>query len=76
MLSSLKLNIEFNQLLTLIKQCDVNQKLAIVKAIEKDTFKIRFKELIDELKVNDITIDEINEEVELVRKERYNSKKK
>lgn len=76
MLSSLKLNIEFNQLLTLIKQCDVNQKLAIVKAIEKDTFKIRFKELIDELKANDITIDEINEEVELVRKERYNSKKK
>lgn len=76
MLSSLNLNIEFNQLLTLIKQCDVNQKLAIVKAIEKDTFKIRFKELIDELKVNDITIDEINEEVELVRKERYNSKKK
>lgn len=76
MLSSLNLNIEFNQLLTLIKQCDVNQKLAIVKAIEKDTFKIRFKELIDELKANDITIDEINEEVELVRKERYNSKKK
>lgn len=76
MLSSLKLNIEFNQLLTVIKQCDVNQKLAIVKAIEKDTFKIRFKELIKELKVNDITIDEINEEVELVRKERYNSKKK
>lgn len=76
MLSSLNLNIEFNQLLTVIKQCDVNQKLAIVKAIEKDTFKIRFKELIDELKANDITIDEINEEVELVRKERYNSKKK
>jgi hypothetical protein len=76
MLSSLNLNIEFNQLLTVIKQCDVNQKLAIVKAIEKDTFKIRFKELIDELKVNDITIDEINEEVEIVRKERYNSKKK
>jgi hypothetical protein len=74
MLQTVNLKFDFNQLLLMVEQCNVNQKLAIVKALEKDTFKIRFKQLLSELKNNDITPDDVLKEVEFVRKKRYNAK--
>jgi len=70
MLQTVNLKFDFNQLLLMVEQCDVNQKLAIVKALEKDTFKARFKQLLSELKDNDITPEDVIKEVEIVRKKR------
>jgi len=75
MLQTVNIKIDFNLLLAMINQCDQKQKIAIVKSLEKDTFKTRFKQLISELKNNDFTSEDIIKEVELVRKKRYNSKK-
>ena len=76
MLKTVNIKFDFNQLLFMVKQCDVNQKLAIVKALENDTFKLRFNNLIAELKENDLTAEDVTKEVEAVRKKRYNAKNK
>jgi len=75
MLQTVYLKFDFNQLLLMVEQFDVNQKLAIVKALEKDTFKVRFKQLLSELKDNEITPEDVIKEVEIVRQKRYNAKK-
>jgi aromatic ring hydroxylase len=74
MIQTVHLKFDFNQLLAMVEQCNINQKMAIIKALEKDTYKARFKQLLDELKENDLTPDEVTTEVELVRKKRYNAK--
>ena len=74
MLKTVNLKFDFNQLLLMVEQCNVNQKLAIVKALEKDTYKLRFKQLLSDLKGNDITPEEVIKEVEIVRKKRYDAK--
>ena len=75
-MQTVNIKLDFNQLLLLIKQCDIKQKLVIVKELEKDTYKSRFKKLLSELKNNNITPDEVTKEVEIVREKRYNAKKK
>ena len=75
MLQTVNIKFDFNQLLLMIKQCNEKQKLAIVKALEKETYKLRFKNLIAELKDNDITPGDVLKEVEIVRAKRYNSNK-
>lgn len=75
MIQTVNIKLDFNQLLLMVKQCDPVQKLAIVKALEKDTFKARFKQLVSELKENEYTPEDVLKEVELVREKRYNSKK-
>jgi len=74
MVQTVNLKFDFNQLLLMVEQCNVNQKLAIVKALEKDTYKLRFKQLLSDLKGNDITPEEVIKEVEIVRKKRYDAK--
>lgn len=74
MLQTVNIKIDFDQLLYIIKQCDKKQKLEIVKTLEKETFKVRFEQLLDELKNNDLTPEDVIKEVELVRSKRYKAK--
>jgi hypothetical protein len=73
---TVNIKLDFNQLLLMVKQCDYKQKLAIVKELDKETYKVRFKQLLSKLKNNKFTDDEIIKEVELVREKRYTSKEK
>ncbi|MBI2258163.1 MAG: hypothetical protein HYU67_04600 [Flavobacteriia bacterium] len=75
-MKTVKIDFDFSQLLTIVKQCDLNQKLAIIKAIEKDTFKKRLSILLSELKNNSINPEDIIKETEKVRKARYIKKSK
>ncbi len=76
MLQPVNIQVEFNQLLSIIKQCDVNQKIEIVKELENETFKPRFKKLLSELKDNDFTPEDITKEVERIRTKRYKTQKR
>jgi len=51
-------------------------KLQILKKLEKDTFKVRFYDLVNVLKDNDLTMDDISKEVEVVRAARYAKKRR
>lgn len=73
MLQTVNIKFDFNQLILMVQQCDQKQKLAIMEALEKDTFKLRFKKLVSELKDNNLTANDVIKEVEAVRTKRYNS---
>lgn len=72
---SVNLSININQLKRLITQCNLNDKIELIRLLEKETFPVRFKKLLGKLKTNDLTLEEITSEVELVRKRRYNVQK-
>jgi hypothetical protein len=73
---TIKINVElpFNDIMKAIEGFTIEQKLQILKQLEKDTFKERFYALVNELKDNDLTMDEITKEVEAVRAARHNKK--
>ena len=68
--------VNLNQLKRLIAQRNINEKLELIRVLEKDTYPIRFRQLLKRMQSNDLTISEITSEVESVRTQRYNVKKK
>lgn len=69
------LSIDFNQLKSLITQCGIEEKTEIVQMLEKDTFPHRFNKFLDKIRTNDLTLEEITDEVESVRGKRYSGRK-
>jgi hypothetical protein len=53
----------------LVKSKNVVDKMAVA-------FRIRFRRLLERMKIEDLALDEITSEVELVRTQRYNAKRK
>ena len=72
---SVNLSININQLKQLIAQCNLDDKIELIRLLEKDTFPVRFKKFLGKLEINDLTLEEITSEVELVRRRRYNAQK-
>lgn len=58
-----------------IDKLPVEEKLDILKRLEDELFALRFKALLDEIRTTarryPLTLEEITEEVELVREQRY-----
>jgi len=73
---SLNSSIDLNQLKRLIGQRDIDEKLELIRQLEKDTYPIRFRQLLKRMKIEELTFDEVTSEVETVRTQRYNAKKK
>ncbi len=72
---NLSLEIDFNQLKSLIAQCGIEEKTEIVRMLEKDTFPHRFNRFLSKVRTDELTLEEITAEVETVRKKRYDAKK-
>ena len=66
------ITLDFDQIKSLIGQCDDNQKIELVEMQEKDVFPRRFSMIIQKFRNIDITPEDILKEVETVRRERYN----
>jgi len=73
-----KINIElpFNEILKVIDGLAFSRKVQILEKLEKETFKNRFYGLVDGLKDNTLSMDDITKEVETVRATRYARKKR
>lgn len=69
------LAINFNQLKTLIAQCGIEEKTEIVRMLEKDTFPHRLDKLLNKIKTEELTLEEITAETESVRETRYSAKR-
>jgi len=70
---NISLSIEFNQLKNIIGQCDINEKVELFHFLEKQTFPNRFNQFLDEIKTDELTLEDITTEVEAVRQERYDA---
>lgn len=72
---SATLSVNFSQLKSLITQFDITKKIELIKMLEKETFPIRFNEFLGRIQTDEIDLDEITNEVEIVREKRYNARK-
>lgn len=64
-------NEDFSQLKSIVAQCDSTEKLELFHLLEQETFTIRFKNLLNAIKTDAISLDDITAEVELVRQKQY-----
>jgi hypothetical protein len=73
---NLNLTIDFDQLKNLINQCGIREKTEIVRMLQKETFPYRFHRFLDKIGTEDLTLEEVADEVEAVRAERYCEKRR
>ena len=66
--------LDFSQLKTIIAQCNLEEKLELLQFLEKDTFSVRFNKFLESVKTDELTLEEITQEVEAVRQANYNGR--
>lgn len=71
---NISVSIDFMQLKRAVTQCDVNEKLELLRLLENETFPNRFKKLLEQIKTDSLDLDDITSEVEAVRQARYNAR--
>ena len=57
------LQLNYQQIISLIRQLKYEERVNILKELKESTFKKRFKKLLDSLKTNELPLDEITKEV-------------
>ena len=67
MKAALEINLSFDQILSLVKQLPVQQKIKLSKELEKEVIDSRLSALLKTFKTKDLDLNVISEEVELVR---------
>ena len=65
--------IDFSQLKTVVEQCNLDEKLELLELLEKETFSIRFKKFLNQIRTDELSLEEITAEVESVRQARYHA---
>jgi len=75
MKTAIQLDITFNQILSLVMQLPVKEKLIISKELEKEGIKSKLSALLDTFKTDELSLETINEEVEIVRQQIYDEGK-
>ncbi|MCE2697035.1 MAG: hypothetical protein PX483_11830 [Nostocales cyanobacterium LE14-WE4] len=69
-----QLPLTFDQILTLVKQLSNSEKLLLSKELEKETLNNELTELLEIFQTDELSLEEITEEVEIVRSQIYNRK--
>ncbi|MEI6066428.1 MAG: hypothetical protein WCP96_03760 [Methylococcaceae bacterium] len=72
---NISVSIDFMQLKNAVAQCDVNEKLELLRLLEKETFPNRFKKFLEQVKTDTLSLGDITSEVEAVRQARYNARR-
>ena len=75
MKTALQIDFSFDQVLALVKQLPTKEKIKLTKELEKEGIETKLTHLLKNFRTKELSIDTINEEVEIVRKLRYESKK-
>ncbi|WP_016952000.1 type II toxin-antitoxin system VapB15 family antitoxin [Anabaena sp. PCC 7108] len=66
-----QLPLTFDQILTLVKQLSDSEKLLLSKELEKETLNNKLTELLEIFQTDELSLEEITEEVEIVRSQIY-----
>lgn len=75
MKTALQIDLTFNQILAMVKQLPLNQKIKISKELEKEAIDTRLSRLLKVFKTDELDFSTIENEVENVRQELYDQKK-
>ncbi len=75
-LNTYKISLSFNQILELVKQLPMKDKIRLSQELEKETMDKKLTQLLKTFATDDLSLETITEEVEKVRAEMYAKKKK
>jgi predicted DNA-binding protein YlxM (UPF0122 family) len=73
--TSLRVNITYEQILYLVKQLPIQQKIKLNKELENENVGAKLSELLNTFRTNELSLDTIDEEVEIVRQQIYDNQK-
>lgn len=73
--TALKLDLTYNQILSLVKQLPKLEKLKLSKELEKEVVEAKLSKLLKTLRADELSLETIDEEVEIVRQQIYESQK-
>jgi hypothetical protein len=71
---NVSISIDFSQIKAVIAQCNPAEKLELLQLLEKDTFATRFNRLLNLVKTDELTLEDITAEVESVRATNYHAR--
>ncbi|MBS3029337.1 hypothetical protein MEN41_07665 [Dolichospermum sp. ST_con] len=66
-----QLPLTFEQIINLVKQLSNSEKLLLSKELEKETLNKKLTELLETFQTDELSLEEITEEVEIVRSQIY-----
>ncbi len=75
MKTAIKIDITFDQVLELVRQLPRQEKIKLTKVLEKEGIETKLSKLLKTFRTNELSLDTINEEVEIVRQQMYERKK-
>lgn len=76
MKTALNIDITYDQVLSIVKSLPVQQKVKLSRELEKEGIRSRLTSLMAAFKTNELSLEDINNETELVRQKIYESKKR
>ncbi len=71
----MQIDLTFEQVLSVVKQLPKEQQIQLTKELEKEVVGDKLSRLLKSFRTNDLSLETINEEVELVRQEIYDREK-
>ena len=71
MRTALQIDITYDQVLSLVKQLPVKDKIKLTKELEKEGIESKLSRLLDTFKTKELSMSVINKEVETVRQNIY-----
>ena len=71
MKTAVKIELTFDQLLSMVRQLPKKQKIQLTKELEKEVLGSKLSDLLKTFKTNELDLETINAEVEMVRQEFY-----
>jgi len=75
MKAAFEVDLTFDQVLALVKQLPRQEKIKLTKELEKEGIETKLSKLLTTFQTTDLSLDIVNEEVEIVRQQIYDSQK-
>lgn len=75
MRTALQIDITYDQILALVQQLPMTDKIKLTQALEKEGIETKLSKLLKNFHTKTLSEDTINEEVETVRQQIYESQK-
>ena len=71
MKTALEVDLTFEQVLALVRQLPRQEKIKLTKELEKEAIETKLEGLLQTFRTEELSLDTINEEVEIVRQQIY-----
>lgn len=76
MKTSLQINLSYDQILTVVKQLTLQEKIKLSKELEKEGIESKLSQLLKTFKTEELKLEVIENEVEIVRQKIYDKQKR